>query len=271
MAKKQSSKSRGRSNVPARRQSTLPAANLVKEMAQDGNKGMENMGADDVAIPFLTILQAMSPQVKKGPQKIKGAEEGDIFNTVTNEVYSGEEGIMVIPCFYQKAYVEWIPRDQGGGFVRQHSDPKILDKCIRGDDNRDILKENGHNIVTTGYHFVLLMKPDGSVERCVISMSSTQLKKSRRWNSQMMSLQVDGGGGRKVTPPMFSHVYKIKTVGEQNDQGSWYGWIINVDSMVDSVELYSTAKEFHGSIASGAVRMAPPPRDDNSSDIDGVM
>jgi hypothetical protein len=264
-------KSTGNSKVPAKRGSTALAKNLAAEMVGDANKGMEKMGADDVAIPFLVILQSNSPQVKKGPGKIKGAEEGDIFNNVTNEVFSGEEGVLIVPCFYQKAFVEWVPREQGGGFVRSYSDPSILQKCQRNDENRDVLKSSGNYIVTTAYHFVLLVKKDGSVERCVIGMSSTQLKKSRRWNSQMMSLQIDAGNGRKVNPPMFSHLYCLTTVGESNERGSWSGWQINVEKLIDDAQLYQQAKVFHSAIAGGAIRMAPPPAPDAADEDDDTI
>jgi hypothetical protein len=268
MAKRKSS---GKSGVPAKRGTTALAKNLATEMVGDANKGMENIGADDVAIPFLCILQSNSPQVKKGSGKIKGAEEGDIFNNVTNEVFSGEDGILVVPSFYQKSYVEWVPREQGGGFVRSYNDPDILKQCKRNDENRDVLKSSGNHIVTTAYHFVLLLKKDGSVERCVIGMSSTQLKKSRRWNSQMMSLQIDAGGGRKVNPPMFSHLYCLTTVSESNERGSWSGWQINVEKLIDDADLYQQAKVFHKAIAGGAVRMAPPPTPDAGDADDGVL
>ena len=42
--------------------------------------GLEEATADDYAIPFLRILQSMSPQLKKSDGKfIAGAEEGSFF------------------------------------------------------------------------------------------------------------------------------------------------------------------------------------------------
>ena len=69
--------------------------------------GLEEAGADDYAIPFLRVLQSMSPQLKKSDGKyIQGAEEGMFFNTVTESIYDGTEGVSIIPCAYKKKYIE---------------------------------------------------------------------------------------------------------------------------------------------------------------------
>jgi len=245
-----------KSEVPEvqRQKANLPAVNLSQQMLTDahGNSGFENMRPDDIAIPFITILQALSPQLR-GTTKIKGAEEGDFFNTVTSEIYKGV--IKVIPCAYHKSYVEWVPRDSGGGFVRQH-DESILEKCTRNDKNQDILP-GGNIIVTTGYHYCILLNGKKQ-ERVVLAFSSTQLKKSRRWNSQMMALQISSGS-RVITPPMFSHIYTCETVEESNDHGSWAGWQISSPEMIDDSILYSFAKKFNGDVTKGSVKVSPPP------------
>ena len=91
-------------------------------------KGLENVSNDDITIPRLAVVQAGSPQRKKKDEKyIEGAEEGHIFNTVTNQLYD-VEGITVIPCGYKKSYVEWVPRESGGGLVAIHDAVRPLIK-----------------------------------------------------------------------------------------------------------------------------------------------
>jgi len=44
---------------------------------KDANAGLNNLGMDDLAIPFLRILSDTSPQIKKrDPLYIEGAESG---------------------------------------------------------------------------------------------------------------------------------------------------------------------------------------------------
>ncbi|MGH2567286.1 MAG: hypothetical protein ACRDGA_03030, partial [Bacteroidota bacterium] len=64
----------------------------VVDLYDGADTGFENVRTDDIAIPFLRILQSLSPQVKKGADRIEGAEEGDILNTVTKAVHKSESG-----------------------------------------------------------------------------------------------------------------------------------------------------------------------------------
>lgn len=255
---------RKKTSVPAKVKNTnaLAKQSINSLMAQDSevSTGFENMNADDLAIPFITLLQSNSPQVKKGPQKIAGAEEGDIYNTVTQEVF--KDTITVVPCAYQKSWVEWVPRNSGGGFVRQHPDSSILDSCehiVDENGRRDVLP-NGNHIVVTAYHYCLLVKDNGDFDRAVISFTSTQLKKSRKWNTQMLNQKIEVKG-KKVTPPMFSHTYTLAPVEESNDRGSWIGWEITNPKIIQDPDLYVMARKFHADVSAGEVKTAPPPEE----------
>ncbi len=232
---------------------------LSEELLFDAqhSTGFENVDPEDISIPFIKILQALSPQTR-GATKVGDATEGDFFNTVTEAVY--KDHITVIPCAFQKAYVEWVPRTSGGGFVKQHLSSEILNQTKKDEKNNDVLP-NGNHIVTTAYHYCLLVKADGSFERVVLSMTSTQLKKSRKWLSQMMSLQIQVGN-KKITPPMFSHSYKLTAKEESNDYGSWYGWNVGSPELLSNTQLYQDAKKFHHDVTSGTVKTAEPPNSD---------
>jgi hypothetical protein len=209
------------------------------------------MTADDIAIPFLLILQALSPQVR-GATKIDGAREGFIYNTVTKEI---SQKLTIIPCAYSKKYVEWVPRDLGGGFVKMYDTPDILKQCVRNDKNQDILP-NGNSVVTTAYHHVVIVKENGLLERAIIGMSSTQLKRSRRWNSQMLGIQINING-KKVTPPMYSHTYSLATEEESRDKNTWFSWLIFNPQIITSAEQYVFARKFHDDITGGSIKIVP--------------
>jgi len=262
--KKSSKKKAGKKNLPATQSSKAVSKDLAGDMVQDAQSraGLENITSDDVAIPFLSILQAMSPQVR-GATKIKGAKEGDFFNNVTGEIFEGP--ISVIPCAFVKKYVEWIPRDQGGGFVASHDDESILAMTTRDDKGHDIHKETGNQIVRTAYHYVLHVKDDGSVVPVVLSFTSTQLKKSRRWNSQQLALKITDRNGRKLTPPSFSHTYQVDSVEESNEKGAWMGFDIGQAEIIGDAEVYAEAKSFHNDIHSGAVQLGTPPAEGGSN------
>jgi hypothetical protein len=247
----------GKKNELVEQGEALPA--FYSDMAADANIGFENVTAKDVAIPYLKILQALSPELR-GQTKVPGAEEGLVMNTVTSQFM---REFRVVPCAFKKSYVEWTPREQGGGLVTEHADDQILAKTKKNERGQDMLA-NGNLIVTTAYHYVLVLGESG-FERAVIAMSSTQLKKSRRWLGQMMGLQIKVGD-KSFTPPPFSHSYHVTTGMETKDANSWFGWIINEPKLIENKELYEMAKKFGQDVTAGMVKVGTPPADGEASE-----
>lgn len=227
----------------------------------DANAGFEQADADSYAIPYLTILQALSPQCDKSKgEYIKGAESGEIFNSVSEERFEGmEKGIDIVPVHFKRAFTEWQPNR--GGFVAEHDVADGLDllaQCTKNDNNQDVLP-NGNILVDTRSHYVLIVNEDGSTEGALMSMSSTQMKKSRRWMTVMQNIKMEREDGSKFTPPMFSHKYHVTTVAESNDQGSWFGWKIVTGAQIEDANLYNAAKSFRDAILSGEAKDSIPP------------
>ena len=138
------------------------------------------------------MISDASPERKKQNEKyIEGADTGMIANTITKKLYDGTQGILCVPCFYKFEYVEWQQRGQGqtAPVTSYPADSDILSKTKRSPaDNRDVL-ENGNYIEGTNYHFVLVLNDDGTPDTTgLITMSRTQAKKSRKWNSMMKSM-----------------------------------------------------------------------------------
>jgi hypothetical protein len=150
---------------------------LASMFEQDQASGFGNMGSEDFALPFLRVLGQLSPETNKRDAKyVDGAEPGMIFNTVTKQLYDGEEGVNVIPCYYKREYVEWSDRGEGTSApIAIHSvDSGIIKEATRDASYKDRLP-NGNYLENTASYFVLLE----SGEAALISMKSTQLKVSR--------------------------------------------------------------------------------------------
>ena len=217
----------------------------------DAGRGMENMGQEDLALPFLKVLSGNDPVLDENEE----ARKGDIYNPVTGALFKGKAGIRVVPCAYQRRFIQWAPRGSGSGApvaIYEPSDERP--KTERSpDDNKDyVVGGDGDYIEETHQHFVVLINEDGSHETALIAMKSTQLKKSRKWNSMMASRSMMGANG-PFTPPRFSHVYNLKTVSEENSKGSWHGWEMSVEGPIEDAALYTRAKGFADSITAGDV------------------
>jgi hypothetical protein len=215
----------------------------------DANQGTQNISQEDLALPFLKILGQLSPEVNKRDGKyVQGAEPGKIINTVTNKLY---DGIEVIPVFYKRQYVEWADRGTSTGApVAIHSaDSDIISQTTRGKDYKDRLA-NGNYLENTANHYVIYL--NDTPQQAMVSMKSTQLKVSRKWNSMMMGIKMQGKNGL-FTPPTYSHIYKLKTVQMSNDKGTWFGWDVEKVGPVGDKNIYDMAKSFATSVGKGEI------------------
>jgi len=221
----------------------------------DVSKGFENMTQDDMALPFVRILGQLSPQVTDGDAKyIEGAKPGMIYNTVTSELYDGKKGIKVIPCYYKKDYPEWSDRGDGPGApVASHlpNSPVIATGKREGSKIR---LPNGNYLENTANHFVILL--GNSPTTALISMKATQLKVSRKWNSMMMGIRMQGQNGL-FTPPTYSHIYRLKTVQMSNDKGTWFGWDVTKIGPVTDKSVYAISKTFAERVGKGEIQAKP--------------
>ena len=220
----------------------------------DADKGSQNMTQDDLALPFLKVLGQLSPEVNKRDGKyVEGAEPGMILNSVTNEVFDGTKGVQVLPVFYERKYVEWADRgDSKGAPVAIHdASSDIMSTTTRDKSYKDRLP-NGNYLENTANHFVIVL--GDSPQTALISMKATQLKISRKWNSIMMGIKLQGKNGL-FTPPTYSHIYNLKTVQMSNDKGTWFGWEVSKVGPVEDQGVYGIAKSFAEQVGKGDVEV----------------
>lgn len=257
-----------------KRENTKVSTQMQNLLMEDAGAGSENIGREDVAIPRIVILQSGSPQVnKRDAAYVEGASAGDFFNTLDNSVFDGAEGVLFVPCAYRRAFIEWKPRTDGGGFVRDHgSNPAILDQCHKDDASGKDILPNGNEVVTTAEYIGFLINEESGIpQQVVISMTSTQLKKARRWNTMIQQLLIPKPQGIGVfNPAMFYKAYKLTTVPEGNDKGNWFGWEITPDvetlSLNNGEQIYLSARAFKKAINEGKVQVA---QDTQQHHIDG--
>lgn len=219
-------------------------------LANDLTQFQDHFEKTALQVPFLRPIQANSPELIPGdPKYIESAKQGQIVNTVSGETF---KEIEVIPCFHYSTFMEWVPRNNGGGFVKDHgydAGERLLATCVKPEgSNRDTLP-NGNELVATETYFVLHVREGGEAQQAIMSFTSTQLKKARNWNSKirMKKTTIPGVQGGPITgAPMFLNTWKITTTSEKNDKGSWHGIVIqdgrSVFSADESGQLYLQAK-----------------------------
>lgn len=201
---------------------------------QNMSRGSENVSSEDLLLPRIEVLQALSPQLnKRNAEYIEGAEVGMLINTLTGELYGNE--IRVTPVHFATRYLVWVDRqkDANGGLRGVFDTETEAAAFIAMQDDKNKLES-----VRTAEHMVLL--DDGSV--AVISMSKSKQKVSRKWNSLVRL----NGGDR------FSRSYTLFSVEDKSPKGEF----MNVDiknAGFPSREVYEAAEAMYESIANGAI------------------
>ena len=215
--------------------------------------GLEETTVEDFVIPFIRVLQPMSPQLNKASGSyVEGASAGDLYNTVTNSVYSGDKGIVLVPSAYVKKYIEWVPREKGGGLVNANHDISILSECRKDPESRKYYTKDGNEIVETAQFYVLVLDPEP--QQAVIAFTSTQLSVARKWLTMMRMARVQNSQGQHVEAPMFAYTYRLTTTSQSNDKGTWNSFSISQEGQTSLADA-QVAKTFMTAARSGEVEV----------------
>ena len=222
----------------------------------DAGLGNSEVNSEVLSIPFLKTNLSNTIQ-----EENRGCLKGDLYNTVDGQIYDGKKGILVIPCHFQRRWIQWSPIDDD-----QRAPIAIYDKAsdcpkterLRKDekDNKDYLLDgSGHYIEETHQHYVLICKDDGTLDAVMIAMKSTSLKASRNWNALIKTRRFPKSDGTSFNPPRFSHIYRLNTVMQSNGTTSYAVWNAKLEKQVSNINAYNEAKMFQQSIQKGEVEV----------------
>ncbi len=258
----------------------LPA---VIDFAADAGAGMEGATAESFAIPFLSVLQKGSPQVDEASgAAIEGAKAGMFYENVTGKMMDGKKGVLIVPCAYRRVFLRWAPKGaDGGGFKGELAPEVVADMRAKGQiaelDGRLYMPlEDGtvndkkcDRISDTRNHYVLLIDEEtGAWKEALLSLTSTQIKKSKMLMSALASVKVGSAAGM-ITPPTFANQVRASSMPESNDKGTWFGVKFELAGQVTRPEVYAAAKAFHASVAKGAVTAKYEESEENTSSAKG--
>ena len=238
-------------NTVTKKKESLPTKTKIS-LRQSAGQGMEKITAKDQKLPILKLLHSSSPVLEEGnPKYNENARIGDIYNEVTNTLYG--KSIIVVPCFYINTYNEWADRGEGTGRPIVHT-KFDMSKTTRDDQNKDRL-ENGHYVEDTGIHFCYILDPKTyePKESVLITMKSSQKKKSASWNTLTTTKTRTDDQGSFV-PPLWSSVYKLSTVKEENVQKGhkWHGWSVEFHKWLEEGkddEIMRTTSAFYEAVS----------------------
>ena len=198
-------------------------------------EGFEGVNLDTMAIPFIKILQKLSPELDaKDDKYIEGAKEGMLFNTVSQRLY--ETPLRFVVGKFEHLFIEYLPKR--GGFVNAWA-PEAVAKLplqwVTNDEGaKKLLHPETRNVFVETYSYYCLLPDFMDDEVVILSFYSTALKEARRLNRLLFTTNVPHSNCKAM--PYFM-IWNFELKDMKNDQGSWYGPKITLDTFVNQPQL----------------------------------
>lgn len=254
------------STALATRPSTEMSTDVKALLAQNAGKGISHAQEDNI-VPLIYLLQANSKVCLRGGEKyIEGAEAGHIWlrNAQAPECFiDGETGMIFLPCYFSKCWIEWMPKR--GGFVERHATrpPGAEIAEIEGDDGRmrKIWQMPNGNVVNESREYSgFVVEEDFSNPRpYTIPFSGSGHTVAKQWMTSMRDERLPDG----EEAPLFANYWRLVVKLRTKNENSWYQYEITKEASVGTPEAVMTAAQLHDGFASGAKQSA------GLEDIDG--
>jgi len=199
-------------------------------------QGFEDMGMDTMSIPFIKVLNAMSPELDdQNSEFIDGAKQGDVINSVTKTKYGREFQFVVLKM--EHLYVEW--KQNRGGLVGYHNVAEANANAVEKTFGAWKTAEGNDLQETFMYYMIVLGHEDDGI--VIFSADSSDLKNGKKLNTMLAHQRF--ADGSKAAP--FLQVYTAKTVRRSNDNGSWYALDYFFERVFEEqdAKLYGTVEE----------------------------
>jgi hypothetical protein len=231
-------------------------ASTLDFFASHQGAGMENIGMDDITMPRISILQSLSPQLKRNkPEFIEGAKEGQLFNAATKRAF---DTLNVIPCHYVRHHIEWRPNR--GGFVADHGEEgkNLLARYggpARLDDKKFDILPNGNILIPTPTWYCLDIDNDG--QQVVIPMPRTQQKASKDWMSAATSERIPHPQHGMFTPPLFYRSWQLGSFERSEGENDWFVFTVKPGASIielERPEFLAAATRFRDALLAGDIK-----------------
>ena len=208
-----------KSNLPA----VPPGTGLASpiDYGEDFGRSFGDVDPSDLLQPIIQLLQTNSKACTKNTaQYVPGAEGGAFLNTITREVFDGEKGLVLVPCYLTHSWVEWVPHDAGGGFRGRRQwvpgeQPSGTKPDPDGRIGRLLLPDSRTELIDTRYLWCLRLESpeaDHPSDVVVFPMTSSKVQPFRHWLNIAATVTNKEG---KTAPP-YAHRVRLTSKLEAN-------------------------------------------------------
>lgn len=224
-------------------QSTHAIAICTDDLIADSGAGFEELGSDDIAVPYISILQKQSKLFDKPGFT---GRAGQFVHTLTKELYDGQKGIDVVPCHFRRFWREITKEAQNPKFIAEHPAnwAKARGATFDSELRRHICHDGTHANQIMRF-FALVVAPCDPPQPVCLTFKGSQIKVAKAWNS-MLSVQTmkipTKDGIKSIQAPIYASIWNLSTVLQSNDENSWYGYEVVSRGQLDPIEIEADAR-----------------------------
>jgi hypothetical protein len=234
-------------------------ATLPDFIKKGDTRGTENIG-NDIKFPALKLAQSMTPEAKRTESAyIDGLREGDLFNSITREIYGEDPVRFIIVNSLGHRFVEFDPED--GKVVLDGNVPDGDPRTEFTEEERDGKKVRVKPRATKFIDYLIMLLHDGDrkPELMTLSLKSTQLKKATQLNTILKLADL----------PSFAFVIKGTPGPEKGKKGNYFGWQFSPAGW-PSEALYNAAANYYEEFKGKEVKPADTDAPDDAKEESGI-
>jgi hypothetical protein len=190
----------------------------IADFGEYANAGLDDVTAADLKTPFVKLLQTNSKELAEGTVDGKA---GQFLNTASGDLYP-MAGFNVLLIGKTHQFVEWKPRDAGGGYIAAHSPTSdFVKRTFAHNSGRTYGKlatPEGNELIESHDAFIVILNEDGTmpVDSAIFPFVSTKINAIKTWYTKIMTTKIPGLKPDPVTkklkrPPLFS--WRSRIVG----------------------------------------------------------
>lgn len=235
------------------------------EFFAGAGEGLEDFSQSDFLIPYVRIIQALSKELQKNHAKfVEGAEQSDFINSATRKLWKSS-GFLVVPVAFGHRYMAWRPNNAGPAYDMGDDPTKFNAITPKPEGDKEAGKrfdEAGNELTDSLQYFTILVDQEtGEWEAAVLNFGGSQARKGRGWATTINNrMERRPGTNQPIRPAMWFYSYRITSVPESNDKGSWYGFSIaegpKVKDLPNGREIFQAAAALRQRVAAGEVKAA---------------
>lgn len=226
--------------------------------------GTENLGAADVEVPRIKLLQALSPEVQEGDFKAN-----TFFHTVAEESLGSE--VEIIPVFIEQSFILWRPRNSGGGILARSMDgihwtpavgefdvklnsgkqvkwklaPTVAASGLADWGSSDPDDPNSQPAATRMYNVVVVMPDFVSLSPAVLTMQRSAIKVARKFIGRL----------RLSNAPAFGQKFIMSGVKDSSTAGEFFNFKFTPNGLVEDRVTFDLCRELYEAFRKKGVKV----------------